>query len=187
MATPNEFWRYCTPAKFLVSSSGLGTGFSVSRERGQIGTKTMNTVLQNKEMVSSANIDSFIASQRSSCSGKTMFEDAKNSATSSVGSLDDNHYVDHSQDPLEKRGMHLFPLLDSHFRALWNRDTGAVSDRQILDHVGVGEKLTFPQLVYRMLSEVGKNDWEHIVSWTRNGRAFIINDRETFVRDIIPG
>ena len=150
----------------------------------------MNTLLECREILSSANIDFFVvsqlASQRSSRSCKGRLEDAQNFGGLSNWNLDGKHYVDHSQDPLEKRGMYLFPLLDSHFRALWFRDTATVSDRQILKHVGGGEKLTFPQLVYRMLSEVDQNGWKHIISWTRNGRAFIINDRKSFARDIIP-
>ena len=150
---------------------------------------TMTTMLASNGMVSSANIEAFVASQRFSTTNtkKRALADDDSVASPAPAAEEEKRYVDHSLDPLVQRGLYLFPLLDRQFKALWCRDAGTISDRQILDHVGVGEKLTFPQLVHRMLTEVGRNnDWDQVVSWTSNGRAFMIHDRETFVRKIIP-
>ena len=103
-------------------------------------------------------------------------------------------YVDHSHDRMTEEGLRLM------FRLGVGACSELVEDSQKDNAAGGLEglkrfqsppsddsrKLAFPQLLYQMLHEASEKGLDHIVSWQKHGRAFIIHDREEFVKRFMP-
>jgi heat shock transcription factor len=49
-----------------------------------------------------------------------------------------------------------------------------------------GQAESFPAKLYRLLAEAERSGHTHIISFTPNGRSFLIHDPETFMSDIAP-
>ena len=44
----------------------------------------------------------------------------------------------------------------------------------------------FPIFLHYMLNDTEKNGLSHIVSWCPHGRAFVVHNRELFVKSVLP-
>jgi HSF-type DNA-binding len=64
-------------------------------------------------------------------------------------------------------------------------------DERLLDSIvkaagNGGHGSSFPSKLHRMLSDVQESGLENVVSWAPHGRSFKVQDKKTFLADIMP-
>ena len=98
-------------------------------------------------------------------------------------------YVDHYRDPIVNP--ELIVMESKVQQATQRKDSWSVSspfraypvDEELAESA---KTLSFPLLIYRMLSEAPMKGFEHIVCWCSHGRAFKVHDVDAFERFVMP-
>ena len=77
-------------------------------------------------------------------------------------------------------------VTSSCFQASCDSTSSASSQLSIGTSMDSSKPLSFPLLLYKMLSDAPKQGFEHVVSWSPHGRAFQVHDTEAFEQVVMP-
>lgn len=55
-----------------------------------------------------------------------------------------------------------------------------------MEVAALGFEDLFPAKLHYVLEQAEEDDLTEVIAWQPHGRAFLVNDRETFVKDFLP-